>query len=533
MKEESKERKLVVEQGKRFSESMLWKLQREYFEKEGINAWVNQVPFYITSNPFIASCYAKVFVAFVRGWIEKHPDAKNHPFYLMELGTGSGRFSFYFVRTVTELLERMGLGDIKICYIMSDFTKHNMQYWETQPALKPFVEKGLIDFALYDMEVEKPIKLARQNIQLTPDVFKNPLTVFANYIFDTVSHDSFTVHEGRLFELLVSLSTEESNVDGVRPKDMEKVTVDHSIHEIRSPNYYNDPHLDAILEIYKTSLKDTSLLLPIGSIKAIKLLKKLTNDKLMIISTDKGYGTLENLDGLGHPSIAFHGSFSMMVNFHAISEYFKRTGGDAYLQTTRKGIRTSVFSAGFKLSEFSELMLAIEQHVEEFSPSDYFTLHRRISDTYENCDLDTIASHLTLSEWDPHIYNRISSRVTTLVPEADRDTIIYLAEKMPKIAANYYQMPKSDCVLFEIAVFYHACKQYENALKYYQEALAIVGEQFGLIYNIALCQHMLGLNQDALKSFQHAVELNADSTESKEWVAFIQNALAEESKPKE
>src|SRR5580692_7941888 len=85
VKPDATDRKIVIEQHKRFSESALWRMQREYFDKEGINAWVNQVPFYITSNPFIAASYAKLVVAFIRDTIAQHPDAKNHPFYIMEL----------------------------------------------------------------------------------------------------------------------------------------------------------------------------------------------------------------------------------------------------------------------------------------------------------------------------------------------------------------------------------------------------------------------------------------------------------------
>src|SRR5438552_1768823 len=111
MKPETSVRKVVIEQHKRFSQSALWRMQREYFDKEGINAWANQVPFYITSNPFIATCYAKLVLAFIRDWTKKHPDAKNHPFYLMELGTGSGRFSYYVVKTLQALLQDLKMDD--------------------------------------------------------------------------------------------------------------------------------------------------------------------------------------------------------------------------------------------------------------------------------------------------------------------------------------------------------------------------------------------------------------------------------------
>jgi tetratricopeptide (TPR) repeat protein len=526
VKPEHADRKVVIEQNKRFSQSALWRMQREYFDKEGINAWVNQVPFYITSNPFIANSYAQLVLAFIRDWIAKNPDAKNHPFYIMELGTGSGRFSYYFVKTLQELLQGLHMFDVKICYIMSDFTKHNIQYWEEHSALKPFIEQGLIDFAMYDMEAERPITLVKQNVRLTPEILVNPLTLFANYIFDTISHDSFAIHEGKLYELLLSLSTDEKNMENNRPVNMEKISVDYSVHEIKSA-YYGDPHLDSILDEYKKSLKETSFLFPIGSFHAIKFLKKLSNNKLFIISTDKGYSTVEALDHLGHPSISFHGSFSMMVNFHAIGSYFKNSGGDSFLQTSRKGIKTSVFASGFTFKEMPETALAINEWVEGFSPSDYFTLHRRMSDSFQECALETIASHMQLAGWDPHIYLKLTGRVASLIDQSDSDTIQFMAQNMPKMAANYYHMPKTECILFEIGVFFHAIKRFDEAEKYYLMAHPYVGDQFGLFYNLALCQHHLEKNDSALESFKKALSLDATSKETEEWITFLEKAMAE------
>lgn len=532
MKQDTADRKIVIEQHKRFSQSALWRMQREYFDQEGINAWVNQVPFYITSNPFIAKCYSKLVLSFIRDWTKKHPDAKNHPFYIMELGTGSGRFSYYVLKTLDEMMKELGMEDISICYVMSDFTKNNIKYYETHPALKPYLERGMVDFALFDMETERPITLVNKNIKLGPDVLVNPLTLFANYIFDTVSHDSFAVHEGKLYELLLSLSTEENNMKDNRPMDMEKISVDYNVKEIRS-NYYGDQHLDSILDIYKNNLRETSFLFPIGSFNAIKFLKKLANDKLLIISTDKGYDSLSQLDNLGHPSISFHGSFSMMVNFHALGEYFKNSGGDAFLQTPRKGIKTAVFFSGMNLADMPETKMAVDDNVEGFSPGDYFTLHRRMSDSFNECSLDTISAHMHLTGWDPHIYLKLTNRVTSLVDETDRETLDFMAHNMAKMAANYYYMPKSECILFEIGVFFHAIKNYVEALNYYQQALPFVGEQFGLFYNMALCQHHLDKNEDALISFKKALELDPDSKETQEWIGHIEKPKTEENEIKD
>jgi tetratricopeptide (TPR) repeat protein len=525
VKQEKGERNVVIERGKRFSESCLWRMQREYFEQEGINAWVNQVPFYITSNPYIAQCYAQLVMRFIRDWTTKHPEAKKHPFYILELGTGSGRFSYYVLKTLHELRKSLLMEDISICYIMSDFTKNNIQYYETHPALMPYIEQGLVDFAIYDMEVERPITLLKKNIRLSPETLVNPLTVFANYIFDTVSHDSFTVHEGKLYELLLNVSTTENNMRDNRPVEMDKLAIDYAVHEVKN-NYYGDPHLDSILEEYRKSFTDTSFLFPIGSIHAIKLLRKLANDKLFIISSDKGYSTIASLDHLGHPSLSFHGSFSMMVNFHAMANYFKNSGGDYFLQTPRKGIKTSVFCSGLNFRDMPETSLAIQQYIEGVSPADYFTLHRRVSDHFQDYNLETIAAHMSFTGWDPHIYAKLASRVVSLVEAGDSDTVNFLASNMHKIAANFYYMPKSDCILFEIAVFFHALKRFSEALPYYQQAQKYVGEQFGLYYNMALCQHHSDLQPEALATFKHALELDPESKETQEWIAYIEKAMA-------
>ncbi|MHB1947655.1 MAG: tetratricopeptide repeat protein [Gammaproteobacteria bacterium] len=533
MKPDTAERKITIEQHKKFSESALWRFQREYFDQEGINAWVNQVPFYITSNPFIAKTYARLVLAFVRDWVKKYPESKQHPFYIMELGTGSGRFSYYVIKTLDEMMQSLDIHDINICYVMTDFTKHNIKYWETHPALMPYMERGLVDFAIYDMEGDRPITLQKKNIRLNHETIVNPLTVFANYIFDTVSHDSFAVHENKLYELLLSLSTEEANMKDNRPMDMEKIAVDYHVKEVKH-GYYGDPHLDSILENYKNSLHETSFLFPIGSFHAIKNLKKLANDKLFIISTDKGYSSVDQLDNLGHPSISWHGSFSMMVNFHAIGEYFKNSGGDSFLQTSRKGIKTSVFTSGFKINDLPETRYAVDEHVEGFSPADYFTLHRRISDSFNECSLETIAAHMHLAGWDPHIYLKLTNRVTSLiVEEPDTESLLFMAHNMPKMAANYYYMPKSECILFEIGVFYHAIKHYKEALEYYQKALPFVGEQFGLFYNMALCQSHLEHHEEALATFKKAAELDPESKETQEWITHVEKAIADKNEIKE
>jgi hypothetical protein len=45
-------REVIIQQDKRFSESIYWELQRQYFDQEGIDAWVIKFRFTSPVIPF-------------------------------------------------------------------------------------------------------------------------------------------------------------------------------------------------------------------------------------------------------------------------------------------------------------------------------------------------------------------------------------------------------------------------------------------------------------------------------------------------
>ena len=58
-------------------------------------------------------------------------------------------------------------------------------------------------------------------------------------------------------------------------------------------------------------------------------------------------------------------------------------------------------------------------------------------------------------------------------------------------------------------------------------AQPFVGEQFGLYYNMALCQHHLTRNAAALENFKRAFALDNTSKETEEWISFLEKPDAE------
>jgi len=521
-----KENQVIIDRDKKFSESLLWDFQRAYFDKEGVDAWVKDVPHYVTSNPFLANCYAQMTVRLAQDWAKKYPDAKNHPFYIMELGTGTGQLSFYILKKIKQLKKQLHLEHLNICYLMTDFTESNLKFWEKHPALQEFIDNKTLDFAIFDMEKDSEITLRKAGTKLTAGSIVNPLTIYANYIFDTVASDTFTVKDGHLYASLVSLSTESDNLRNGKPISMEKINLSYKTADIRE-DYYEDPHFNAVLHEHREILKDSNILFPITGLRTIVNLKKLSNGKIFLVSTDKGYATPAELEDLGHPYVDFHGSFSLMVNFYAIARYFEKSGGKAMMQTPRPGIKTNVFYNGFDMEELPEFAQSVYEHTERLSPGDYFVMHRNIRENFSHAPIESLVGHMAFAHWDPHIYRKITKQICEQAPKADKEVVDYLTNHLPDIAANFYYMPQAYDVQFDLGLLLHTLRRYKDAIPYYENSRHYYGERFDLIYNLAICEYNVGQVKEALDNFKHALTFRPDSAETKQFIEYIENTEGE------
>src|SRR5258708_30996254 len=81
----------ILEQGQRLSESMLWRLQRDFYDERGIRAWSHgNVPQGITTTPHIARAYARIALGYLRD-VEAQLDP-SPPVSVVALSAGSVRF---------------------------------------------------------------------------------------------------------------------------------------------------------------------------------------------------------------------------------------------------------------------------------------------------------------------------------------------------------------------------------------------------------------------------------------------------------
>lgn len=507
---------VIIDSYQPFSKSLFWNAQHEFYHEQGINAWTGEVPFYITSNPFIANSYAELILRFIQDWLHKDPRNIEAPFYVVELGSGPGQFSFYTLKALSRLLKKFNLTRVKLRYIMTDFTESNLHFWQQQKQLKPFVKKGLLDFALFNLENDETIKSITHGYLLNKASEKNPLIVIANYLFDSIKTDIFCIKNKKIHESLVQLSSSKDNIINSTPKSWKKVKINHQEKPI-AHTYYQDKQLDNTLNHYAKKMEDgTYLLFPIGTLRALNRLKAISQDQLLLISSDKGYTNLHELNDAEYPELDFHGSFSLMVNYHAIAHHAKQFDGQSFLSSPRDGaIVTGVFSYGFTLEDLPETHYQLEKSVEGFSPTDFYNYYELIDKAHKKTDLKTMASTLCLSLWDPFLFEIMSQRINELFETEDTEIIDYIIANIPNIVDNFYFIPSCEDIFFSIALLFYTIDHYDEAIHYYKLSLRYFKANFENVYNLALSHYYNENYPEALDCFQQALEFKPKNAELK------------------
>jgi len=530
----------ILERGKRLSESLLWRLQRRFYDFQGTLAWTTGVvPHYITGNGWIADAYAKVVLGWLRdcaGTASREPDSfapldLRHPVYIVELGCGSGRFGFHFFSRLLDLLGRSSLRHVPVRYVMTDFTESVLDPLRRHPMLQPWIEAGLLDFARFDaasglMGETGEIRLERSGVALSPQILRNPPVVIANYVFDGIPQDAFAARGGRLFEMLPTLTLPEEETDLDEPTILQRVEVSWE-ERPAVEDYYGDPELDTILREYAKGRKDTALLLPLGAIRCLRHLAKLADGRLLLLSGDKGYCREELVDGRGEPGLALHGSFSMMVDYHALGRWFAHRGGEMLCTTHLQSSLCVVAGLlGTPPGGTVETRLAFDEAIERRGPDDFFDLKVSLGKPYDDLTLEHLLAWLRISDWDANI---LLGCWPTLMKHAGSAPGVLRLEIYRAVYAvwdHYFPIHELQDLAFHLGVLLCEIECYGDALPFFHESSAVYGPNPATVFNIGLCLFHLGDLEEARKQVDQALAEAPDFEPAVELQKEIAGALA-------
>eukprot|EP01038_Epipyxis_sp_PR26KG_P006670 gene6670-9152_t len=565
-----RDERCVLEDFTQCSKSHLWKLMMSFYHRKGPESWSQGiVPHFITCNTFISKSYAKILHGFIRDCLSPNSKMKldpNEPLYIIELGAGSGKFSYFMLKALEEMQEVCDFPLNKIVFVMTDFTEKNFVYWKDHPALKKYFDAGQLDAGIFDAVNDRTITLWRAGTVLGPGTCKNPICIVANYLFDTLYHDIFQVENGELKEGLISVGSKHSEEpDPLEPDIIGRLENLYKYSPI-TPSYYteeegDEKHIKNILhwyhENFKTTANGASILLPIGALRALRRLGTFSNGRAIVISGDKGNNNPEQFVGLMDPHIAVHGSFSLMVNYHAIGAWFTSRGGFALHNPQEEAslkVSTFILSNESSLDPpdlgefdylgnalydndrrraklFPHLSQAFNDSVDQFGPNDFFVLQKSLKEDLTNPPLRTVVAILKLGDWDPDVFFKFRDTILTQAPNCGQKLRNDLCRGIPRVWSNYYILDMDKDIAFEIGRFYYGIRDYDNALKYYQESTRTVGEHHVTYHNQGLCFYSLNHLEKALQNFKRALEMCADYEKARSWIEKVQREISNKSNP--
>ena len=518
-------RPVILEEGKPLSQSILWKLQRNFFEGQGIEAWrQGTVPHYITSNPFIANAYAKLVFGFIRDCRSVTTKSANEvfapldlsqPIYIVELGSGSGRFAYHFLKKFLGFYRSSVLKDTSFKYVMTDFSERNLEFWRRHQSLQPFVEEAVLDFALFDGERDEELKLADSGNVLAPGTVKNPMVVIANYFFDSIPQDAFFFQGGQLQEGLVTVSSYRKEPDLHDPEIFSRLDISYNRNSVE-PDYYKNLDWNEILEYYKKRLDDTAFLFPCAALQCIDNFRQISGGRLLLVSGDKGYIREEDLLGCGEPEITRHGSFSMMVNYHAMGKYVQKQGGYPLHPPHRHAhLNISAFLLGSHPGDYRETRIAYREAIENCGPDDFYALKKAIEHGYESWTLEQLLAYSRLSGFDAKITLACYPALMDRIEHASVSEKQELYRVIQKVWEVYYPLAEDQDVPSHLGVILYEMGYYAEALDLFTRSVELYGPDATISYSMSLCHYGLKHMDAALECINEALALDHDLEEAR------------------
>lgn len=512
----------LLEEKQRFSQSVLWRLQRQFYHQRGPAAWnTGTVPSYVTSNPYIAQAYAHSVLAFLQSAMHRQGEGLSidpkKPIYIIELASGPGRFAFLFLKKFLALKAASSVKHLNVKYVMTDFTENNLKSWESQPLFKDFLDAGVLEFGLFDIENDQQVRLVRSGKVLTQQMVKNPLVVIGNYIFDTVTQDLFRFEGGNAHEVLVTTRhSQPTQPDFSQPEVMSQFALSYDNRVVDSNKYYPNPDFNKVLSNYKERLSDTTIAIPIGSLVGLSRLIELSGNRMFLLSSDKGYTHEDELFFLNTQHIQFHGSLSMMVNYHAIGEYFKSLGG-LYAATSQRqlNLKTVCCLLGGSEERFADALLTFREQVDVFGPYDFYTLLTQIRQNSQTCSVEELLGLIRMSHYDSNVIHEFGKDLLEQVGSLNDQLRLELHLAFERVWENFYPLGRD--LPFDLARVYLAMKRPREAIVYNERSIRMFGEHPVTYSNMGICFYHAEQPQEALKCFERALQMNPNYGLPKAW----------------
>ncbi|HEY3198161.1 MAG TPA: hypothetical protein VGJ57_09115 [Nitrospirales bacterium] len=511
----------IVESDQRLSESLLWRLTEEFYQQSGIGAW-KEVPFYATSNPFIARTYVELLLAFLldyEPWLKR-----DEPVYFLELGAGTGAFAFYLLKELQAKKNSFSeLQGLDLRYVMTDFAEKNLAFWESHEKFRPFMETGLLDFAVYRSGAEDDIVLRRSGRSLRPGELKNPLLVIANYFFIALAYDIFRLENGDLQQLRLTFSRDRNHSGD--PLTLDTLECAKSYAAVQG-EAFPDARWNAVLDSYKRDFQNATIPFPVGAFQCVQSLQTLSGDKLVLLISDEGFTAVDDKvhQELFVQDLPLWRSFR--VNFHAIAQYFKDQGGQSF-STTDKALwlHTSMNILIQPDRALERTRYVFHQRVIEENPINYLFYCEDLLRDGSRMTLSAYLAFLRMTNYDPVAVVCFGDNLYQALKGITAREEEVLIEALDRTIEHIYVLPPNYNAYLFLGRIYHRLGLYKDCLHMFEESEKSFGPDEQSLYFIPLCHESQGDCETALRYYRRILETDPDSVHARNGILRMEAAL--------
>lgn len=482
-------------------ESLFWNIQDEGHRRWGPFSWS------ISNTTFMATAYAGI----IQAYVEATPGiTQGQPLYILDLGAGTGRFSYLLLRA----LEKITL-PVEVRVICVERHKMYAESWANHPRFAPFLKEGRLDYICGTAWEEDPAPLLQHSGQrLEWSCLANPLIAIANYFFDQIpqevlrwtgtsweqgllhitSPDGITSLE-KLVENKERLCALRFHYSFTPLKDLELISK-------------GDPLAETVLRAYADQLlPGTKITWPVMGLRLLRRLYERSKGRLLTLLADKGGRNLEELmEDKTLVPIYQQGVFSFDLNLDAIYRYWDLQGGwSFFLPEGSRRFSLSVLHSGLsqKAQDFDRR--ASWQLGVAAIPVRYGQLQEFVT-TPQHLDVKRFITLIECFEADPSLLRGIQADfLQSLTKKSNIGILEVLGEGMLKIYRAFFWAEKGDGnLLVRLAQVLYLTGKLSETADCLEEAIALSGGAALPYHYLALCYERLGREEEAQLCFEHS-----------------------------
>jgi len=495
----------VLQPSTLFSDSIIWSLNRDFYHDKGIAAWSDKiVPHHMTSNAKVGKLYAELIIGTLKDLASQ--GNVEQTVYIMELGAGHGRLAFHILMHLEQLIDNESKVLPPYCFVLSDIVESNLVFFEDHSQLQLYIDKGVLDVAYFDAIGTDEIVLRKSGVVIKPQSLEQPILAIGNYFFDSIASDLFYIKSQQVAEVSVTMTTQ------IDPKDLDNASIINLMQTeyddtlITLPHYH-DQIRDEMLDEYRLSLADSYLFFPFKSLKCIDTLRQFSRIGLILMTMDKGFHELHNLQNRKQPDLVSHGSFSLWVNFHALNNYCLKLGGTAmFSKFSNFHLEMGTLFFTDKSQTYHHVEQAFEQYVNDFGPDDFNSLKKMAYLNISRLTLKELIALYRLSVYDSGFFISLLPRLKQLAKALSHEERRRLIQTLHKVWKMYFAINEEFDLAYSIGGLFYDIGCYQEALDYFDCSISEYGDKADTFCNQALCYYQL--RQDEL--FYKQLKLTQD-----------------------